>query len=86
MLQSVLCSRNVEVSLLHLLFECPFSKWCWLMVNIRWDTTLLPQDMLIKSRRQFNSKNFREVIMVVSWTIWCHRDAIIFDGASISFG
>jgi hypothetical protein len=34
------------------------------MVNVRWDTSLPPQDMIIKSRRQFNSKNFREVIMI----------------------
>jgi hypothetical protein len=42
--------------------------------------------MINKSRRQFNSKIFREVIMVAGWCIWCHRNAIIFDGASVSLG
>jgi hypothetical protein len=38
--------------------------------------------MLIICRRQFNYRIFREVIMVVRWTICCHRNAIIFDRAS----
>jgi hypothetical protein len=42
-----------------------------------------PQDMLISSRRHFNSTIFREVIMVVGWMIWCHQNAIIFDGALV---
>jgi hypothetical protein len=40
----------------------------------------------INSRRQFNSKIFREIIMVTGWCIWCHRNAIIFDDASVSLG
>jgi hypothetical protein len=66
----VLCSTNSEESLLHLFFECPFSKWCWRMLNIHWNTSLTPQDMLIKGRRQFNCKIFREVIMVAQK---CHH-------------
>jgi hypothetical protein len=42
--------------------------------------------MLIKGKRQLNSRIFREVIMVGGWTIWCHGNAIIFDGAVISLG
>jgi hypothetical protein len=40
--------------------------------------------MLIKGRRLFNSRIFRKVIMVSGWTIRCHRNVIIFDGADIS--
>jgi hypothetical protein len=80
----VLYRQNAEESLFHLFFECHFSKWCWRFVKVQWNTALLPQDMLIRARRQFNSKIFREVIMVAGWTIWCHLNAVIFDGATIS--
>jgi hypothetical protein len=82
----VLCTRNIEEDVLHLFLECPFSKWCWRFVSVHWNTSLLPQDMLIKSRRQFGSKKFSEVIMVAGWTIWCHRNAVIFDASSVSLG
>jgi hypothetical protein len=60
-----LCSRNVED---NMFFECPFNKWCWRIVNIHWNTSSASQDMLIKSRQQFNSRIFRELIMVTGWT------------------
>jgi hypothetical protein len=82
----VLCSSNVEETLQHLFFECSFSKWCWRFVNVHWNTNLTPHNMIINSRRQFNSKIFIEIIMIVGWSIWCHRNAIIFDGASLSLG
>jgi hypothetical protein len=80
----VLCRQNVEESLFHLFFECHFNKWCWRFVKVQWNTSLSPQDMLIRARRQFNSIFFREIIMVAGWMIWCHRNAVIFDGAAVS--
>jgi hypothetical protein len=80
----VLCSTNSEESLLYLFFDCPFSKWCWRMLSIHWNTSLTPQDTLIRGHRQFNCRIFREVIMVAGWTIYCHRNANTFDGASRS--
>jgi hypothetical protein len=60
----VLCTRNIGEYLMHLFFECPFSKWCWRFVNVHWNTSFSPQDMLIRRRRQFGSRIFRKVIMV----------------------
>jgi hypothetical protein len=82
----VLYSLGVEESLIHLLFECSFSKCCWSLLNIQWDTSLSSQDMLIKGQRQFNSPIFREVLTVGGWTIWCHKNAAIFYGAMVSLG
>jgi hypothetical protein len=31
----VLYIGNVEESLMHLLFECTFSEWCWRFVNVQ---------------------------------------------------
>jgi hypothetical protein len=65
----VLFSRREEEDLMHLFFECLFSKWCWRLINIHWKTTLAPQDMIISSRRRFNSSIFREIIMITISTI-----------------
>jgi hypothetical protein len=81
----VLCTQGKLETLEHLFFECAFSKWCWRLVGVSWNTALSPQDMLIRSRHQFNSTIFREVIMVARWIIWCHQNAVIFDGALVSF-
>jgi hypothetical protein len=80
----VLCTRNVKENLMHIFFECPFSKWCWRFVNIHWNTSLSPQDMLNRRRRQFVSRILREVIMMVCWTIWCHTNVVIFDATPVS--
>jgi hypothetical protein len=59
-----------------LFFEYLFSKWCWSFLNVQFTISLSPQDMLIKSRRQFNSKIVREVNIVPSSSM----------GASASLG
>jgi hypothetical protein len=81
----VLCRQGIEECLWYLFFECPFSKWCWRLIKVCWNTSLPPHLMLIRSSRQFNSKIFIEVIMIADWTIWCHRNAVIFDGWKFSF-
>jgi hypothetical protein len=82
----VLCTINVEETLQHLFFECSFNKWCWRFVNVYWNTQLTPQNMIIQSHSQFNSRIFREVIMVAGWSIWCYGNVVIFDGAPVSLG
>jgi hypothetical protein len=32
----VLCQGNVEETVEHLFFECPFSEWCWRLMNVQW--------------------------------------------------
>ncbi|KAF8690975.1 hypothetical protein HU200_040736 [Digitaria exilis] len=41
-------------------------------------------EMIIHSRRDFQSKVFREIIILVVWAIWTHRDEVIFDGVPLS--
>lgn len=74
----VLCNMNTEETLLHLFFLCPFSRWVWRLLNISWDLAKPPLDMIIDARQQFGSPIFREIIMVAAWSIWCHRNSIIF--------
>ncbi|KAF8765281.1 hypothetical protein HU200_008735 [Digitaria exilis] len=68
------CSANTEETLFHLFFECSFSQWCWRFLNVRWNFNLMDMDMLIQARRDFNSKIFREVVIIATWAIWTHRN------------
>ncbi|KAF8673401.1 hypothetical protein HU200_048965 [Digitaria exilis] len=48
-------------------------------LGVQWDLNLHPLDMILSSRAIFGSSIFREVIILVAWCIWCHRNSIIFD-------
>ncbi|KAF8668063.1 hypothetical protein HU200_052458 [Digitaria exilis] len=66
---------------MHLFFLCPFSQWCWRFLSIQWDTSLVFMEMIIQSRRDFQSKVFREIIILAVWAIWTHRnERSIFTG------
>lgn len=78
------CSSNAEETMMHLFFTCSFSQWCWRFLNIRWNASLEIMDMIVDARIQFNSKIFREIIIVACWTTWTHRNEVIFDGVVVS--
>jgi hypothetical protein len=59
----VLCNTGHEETLLHLLFECPFSTSCWQSISVHWNLNLQPLDMVIIAREQFGSNIFREIII-----------------------
>jgi hypothetical protein len=59
--------------------ECPFSVDCWNTLNISWDTSLKPMDMLIEARTSFGSPIFREIMITACCSIWKIRNAVIFD-------
>ncbi|KAF8670980.1 hypothetical protein HU200_050252 [Digitaria exilis] len=40
--------------------------------------------MIIAARHMFGSPIFREIVIVSCWSIWCHRNSIIFDNGSLS--
>ncbi|RCV38080.1 hypothetical protein SETIT_8G113200v2, partial [Setaria italica] len=73
-------------TLAHLFFTCTFSQWCWRFLHIRWDLSQVGVDMIIAARRDFNSRIFREILMVACWAIWKHRNEVIFDGVPLSLG
>ncbi|KAF8670387.1 hypothetical protein HU200_050690 [Digitaria exilis] len=41
--------------------------------------------MVITSRETFGSTIFREIVILATWSIWCHRNSIIFDNKNLSF-
>ncbi|KAF8659249.1 hypothetical protein HU200_058656 [Digitaria exilis] len=64
---------------MHLIFGCPFSSACLTYLNIHWDTSVNFQTMILQARVNFHSVIFREVIIMAMWSIWTHRNSIIFD-------
>lgn len=75
----VLCSSGLEETCFHLFFECPFSQDCWHSINIHWDLSLPPLDMIIQARSDFGSPTFREIFITACWIIWKSRNGVIFD-------
>nr|TKW09525.1 hypothetical protein SEVIR_6G108100v2 [Setaria viridis] len=87
-LQSYNCVLYVELQeedIFHLFFDCPFSQACWIFLGVIWDTSLDYGQMILKARQEFGKVFFGEIVIIASWAIWCHRNNIIFDGASLSF-
>lgn len=69
----VYCDTGQEETIVHLFFQCPFSQRCCRKLNIFWDLSLDPDSMLFTARQNFNSKIFREVLIIGCCAIWCHR-------------
>ncbi|RCV37613.1 hypothetical protein SETIT_8G077800v2 [Setaria italica] len=81
----VLCIELQEEDRFHLFFNCPFSQACWIFLGINWDTSLDYGQMILKARQEFGKVFFREIVIIACWAIWCYRNNIIFDRASLSF-
>lgn len=80
----VLCTGQVEETLVHLFFTCPFSQWCWRFLDISWNLTLSVQDMIQEGKGKLRLKSFKEIVVVAAWTIWNYRNKIIFDNGILS--
>ena len=74
-----LCNTSLEETSHHLFFQCPFSKECWDSIDIHWELSLPPLDMLITARRDFGISIFREILITACWVLWKTRNAAIFD-------
>jgi hypothetical protein len=80
----VLCHLNVEESLQHLFFDCPFVMSCWNMLGL---AILIQGDLLdtiALFRNQINRPFFMEIIVAMFWGIWSARNDAIFRNQSHS--
>ncbi|KAF8680831.1 hypothetical protein HU200_045528 [Digitaria exilis] len=41
--------------------------------------------MIITTKEAFVNTIFREIVIIAAWSIWKHRNSIIFDEESLSF-
>lgn len=82
----VLCSDGVHESSKHLFFGCSFSKQCWSLVGFAWDLALHVIELIQVGKRKLYQKLFKEIMIIACWSIWLHRNKVIFNQgiASIS--
>ena len=76
----VLCDEEVEESLLHLFFTCDFSQSFWWRIGEEWNPDLELIDMIIEAKGRSLNHFFKEAMIAGCWSIWNHRNKIIFDG------
>lgn len=67
----VLCSKNCEETILHVLILNAISANATRTLNISWKLNLQHDANLPSARQQFTSMIFREMFIVVCRTIWC---------------
>ena len=74
----VLCDDEPNEYMKHLFFSCDFSQNFWLSIGFQWNTDLSCNDMLIEARNRTQIQPFKECLIAGCWTIWKHRNSIIF--------
>jgi hypothetical protein len=75
----VLCTQNVEETVLHLFLDCPFSKQCWSMFNLRVISRSSGFQVMESFIGQLAKPLFMEIIIIMCWSIWSVRNAYIFE-------
>jgi hypothetical protein len=57
---------------------------CWASLHIVWDLSLSVVSMIEQQRSRFGFDCFMEVVILSTWSIWLHRNNIIFNSTQIS--
>ena len=79
----VLCHNDINESRTHLFFGCEFSQIFWWKLNQEWNVDLDLIDMLLDGRNRANQKCFKEFLIIGCWSLWTHRNSIIFNGGHL---
>jgi hypothetical protein len=74
----MLCNLDIEEYTYHLLFQCPFSDWCWNSLGIQWGHGLYFFDTIKKAKSEWQYGFFMEVFSIAAWEIWKQRNERIF--------
>ena len=76
----VLCHFDIEETLLHLFFHCPFVVCCWSTLGL---APLIEDDLLntlSAFRSHLQQPFFMDIIICMCWAIWIARNDSIFIG------
>jgi hypothetical protein len=74
----VLCHLDVEESLHHLFFHCPFAQSCWNVLGL---AHLVQDDILVTLplfKDHIRRPIFMEIVVSMFWDIWSLRNDCIF--------
>lgn len=73
------CKNNDMEDVIHLFLPCDLCQIFWLNLGMTWNTYMGLIDMLIEGNQRMNLVCFKYIIIVGFWSIWKHRNGIIFD-------
>lgn len=76
----VLCRNQIEETLEHLFFYCPFAACCWNFLAFQTSVTLSRLQAVEAFKLAFNQVFFMEVFILLCWSIWSERNDLIFKG------
>ena len=77
-----ICGEEIEETLEHLFLHCNFASQCWTTLNVESDLNLDPLQILDRFRSILQVPFFMEIIILMSWSIWVTRNALIFDAVA----
>ena len=75
----VLCDDSVLETMPHLFFSCKFSMEFWNKLGESWDIELQFNDMIMDAKNRSGNNFFKIAMMAGCWSLWNHRNKIIFD-------
>jgi hypothetical protein len=78
----VLCDDRSIETMAHLFFHCDFSRNFWWKIGMEWNEDMDHINMMIDGEKRSNNIFFKEALIAGCWSIWIHRNNIIFDSHS----
>jgi hypothetical protein len=75
----VLCDDQIVETMAHLFFHCDFSRNLWWKMGMEWNEDMDHINMMIDGERRSSNIYFKEALITGCWSIWIHRNNIIFD-------
>jgi hypothetical protein len=82
--ECVLCTDNTNETFMHLFFQCTFSHEFWNLLHMQWDANDEIYDMISNGRGTNPIACFMEVLIMGCWSLWNHRNNVIFEGKTIN--
>ena len=79
----VLCQDCTNETMEHLFFSCDFSQTFWWKLNLEWNSYLQGLDRLVDVKQTNNFICYKEVVIAGCWSVWNHRNKIIFDNQNL---
>lgn len=73
-----LCDDEPNEHLTRLFFSCDFSQNFWMALGFEWNTDLDIINMLMDGKQRTTSACFKETLLAGCWSIWKHKNSIIF--------
>lgn len=81
----LLCGRNIEETVEHMIFTCSFSKQCWQALDINWEPFGDRVQAIEDQQTNHPTPMLFENFVVASWSLWKERNNKHFRSIDPSF-